>query len=395
MRALADQAPNPDAVLAAVTAPSRPGRGLRARRRPLAHRRLLAPVATAGAVALALVATTLTLGRGPGTGQLTADQILAAVPRYYVALTGPVNGPYHAVVGDALSGTSIATLAPPAPEKTFDAVTAAADDRTFVLAAQRGGPGEINQATEFFLGRLDPGTGSFSITPMSIPELPKGTQLTGLALSPDGSRLAVAVGTGHYQRDARLMVYSLPAGPVKTWWSNPGTIGDNDVNPNSISWGPGDMLAVNTGPTAQNYGVRLLDTAGPGGSLLAHSRLLVSQNQPDGYTFNGVGVLAPDGQLVVAPMSQVNRALSTNKQLVMEGEYEEFSGVTGGRLTAVLYTARSAPDAVFWVSSSGSLLVVSGHEPAANRLQIGVFTAGRFVPVRGPASGSGVVDLAF
>lgn len=98
---------------------------------------------------------------------------------------------------------------PPPPYATFVEVSAAADDRTFVLAAQKlayctAGRVPPVPATKFFLLRLDPGHGrpgaGATLTTLPIPAIPAGTAVSDFALSPDGSRLAMVSGRPDQQK---------------------------------------------------------------------------------------------------------------------------------------------------------------------------------------------------
>ncbi len=105
--------------------------------------RALTPLAAAAAVAAAVIAS-LTLTRGVpaprGGGQSPARPVaLHGVPRYYVTLTSTAM-PSQAVIGDTATGAVVTTVKPPRPYRTFDFVSGAAGDRTFVLAAQRWWP---------------------------------------------------------------------------------------------------------------------------------------------------------------------------------------------------------------------------------------------------------------
>src|SRR6516165_9176169 len=72
---------------------------------------------------------------------------LRQVPRYFAALTDRVQEQAQAaVVRSTLTGHVLATVAPPRPYQIFTWVSAAADDRTFVLAAQRYWPLGSGQA---------------------------------------------------------------------------------------------------------------------------------------------------------------------------------------------------------------------------------------------------------
>jgi hypothetical protein len=87
-------------------------------------------------------------------------------PRYYVALEEPGGNPdkpYQIVVGDSVTGSTLATFA--APKNTaFRSVTAAADDLTFVVSAVTSAnesfrPGDEGTVTgRWYAVRLAPGT---------------------------------------------------------------------------------------------------------------------------------------------------------------------------------------------------------------------------------------------
>ena len=98
-------------------------------------------------------------------------------------------------MGETLTGARLATITPPAGS-TFAGVTGAADDRTFVLDSVQldgGLPGTLlpNQPRTWYLLRIRPGaTPVQTLTPLHFP-LPSGADVNGIALSPDGTKLAV------------------------------------------------------------------------------------------------------------------------------------------------------------------------------------------------------------
>ena len=97
------------------------------------------------------------------------------------------------------------------------AVTAAGDDRTFVLAEQ----GQDRKAVTFYQFRLGSSgrPGALTRLPMSVAD---GKTMTGLALSPDGTRLAIAVAPGGGVQQVRL--YPVHGGAGRTWSATGGTI---------------------------------------------------------------------------------------------------------------------------------------------------------------------------
>ena len=144
---------------------------------------------------------------------------LRQVPRYFAALarTGPVQliGGEAAVVRSTVTGHILATVAPPRPYRIFTWVSAAADDRTFVLAAQRYWPIASGQAgmpaqnrdittpTVFFKLAFDPATHTAKLARLAVPETIQASQLAGMTVSPDGTRLALDLAPVHPGRHPR------------------------------------------------------------------------------------------------------------------------------------------------------------------------------------------------
>ena len=111
----------------------------RGRRRPRGWWSWGAPLTAAAVVVVLAIALVIVKDMPNGGGvpqQPTTSTGPGGVPRYYVALdavrgrTSRRNG--IVVVGDSLTGKTLATFTPPA-RKIFGSVTAAADDRTFVV----------------------------------------------------------------------------------------------------------------------------------------------------------------------------------------------------------------------------------------------------------------------
>jgi len=301
----------PDSVPPLWLPPADPAGGSRRRSRPgspWAGR--LAPLAAALAVVAVAVAMVL-VGRtaggpapGPGSGitpvgPMTAGPPVSSyvasgqVPRYYVSIESrgnPNSNPSYAEVRATVTGAALATIQASAAHGTVVAVTAAADDRTFVLDEQPFVATDIvaNQGFEprtFYLVRL--GASGLPGTPTRLPmTVPGGEMMTGFALSPDGSKLAIAVEPDNVNNDPNLQqvrVYTLATGAVQTW-SADGTIGSGPDDARSLSWADDEQtlafywIAASPGV---HTSVRLLDVDTGGGDLLADSRQAVSLlNQP-------------------------------------------------------------------------------------------------------------------
>ena len=171
---------------------------------------------------------------------------LDQVPRYFaaLALTAPVQvmGGEAVVVRSTLTGQVLATVTPPWPYRIFTWVSAAGDDRTFVLAAQRYWPIGSGQAglpaqnrdnttpTVFFRMTFDPATHTAKLARLAVPETIQAAQLAGLTVSPDGTRLALDLGQS-------IQVVTLTTGAIRSWaWPGGGWIGNNKPIGQIFSW---------------------------------------------------------------------------------------------------------------------------------------------------------------
>jgi hypothetical protein len=199
------------------------------RARRLRWRLWIAPLAAAMAV-VAIALTLVAVRDRPGvrpTPAVTPAPSTAVPPRYYVALNQASAGlPFSLVVGDTITGKKIATVPAP-PGGTFAGVSGAADDRTFVVGSEPGSPGDESASIEprtWYLLRIEPGSAHPArLTRLPIPVTTLGTDVEAIALSPDGSKLAVAVQPG-YPTDAvaapaYLRVYSVATGATLRSWS--------------------------------------------------------------------------------------------------------------------------------------------------------------------------------
>ena len=132
----------------------------------------------------------------------------------------------------------MATIEPSRPGGTVVAVTAAGDDRTFVLGEQ----GRDRKAVTFYRFRLNASgqPGALTRLPMSVAD---GKTMTGVALSPDGTQIAIAIAPGGGIQQVRL--YPVGGASIRTWSATGGTIGDPfDIR--SLSWATSQRtLAVN------------------------------------------------------------------------------------------------------------------------------------------------------
>jgi hypothetical protein len=301
------------------------------------------------------------------------------VPAYYAALTttgaaGRV-GPLDITIRDTTSGVILATIAPPPGFATFSLVSGGTGEGEFLVAAQRWDltqpdgplPAPVNASpVKLYTLRFDAAAGVTTLTPLPVPEIP-GTQFWSAALSPDGSKVAIAVtpaGTDLPGPPQQVRIYTLPDGAERIWTA----AGLGEVftswrlDPRALSWSADDRtLAVNWRDPAPT--VRLLDTQAAGGSLLAASRLTVST---DGTAFacTGDAVLTAGGTLLICAGNADPASQAGPVQAARQVGFGEFSAATG-KLAGVFHPALApgcctgaVPVAtLIWASPSGNTFI--------------------------------------
>lgn len=318
---------------------------------------------------------------------------LASVPQFYVALNPGAMGHNHrAQVRATATGTVLATVSAPAPYNTFSWVTAAADDRMFVLAAQEWTPippGDASSAieqkddvtpTKFFVLRLSPDGRTARLSALPIPLQPGSVWVDGIALSPDGSKLAVVVNPNNGDEvNPAIALYTMATGAKKQWvWPGSAFIGNDKPWGSPLSWAAdGRTLAFQLTPAGGVIEVRLLDTEAPGS--LTESRL--------GVEWTRGGVTGAHGQVITGSDQNPANSLSSYNTLITPdgtkivcltggpsaGGVTEFESATA-RIASVTYPQGTE---VLWTSASGSTLIVSNSATA------GVLAGGHFTPLPG------------
>ena len=337
-----------------------------------------APLAAAALVtALALTLALVRQAEGPPSRPAppaSSTSAPASIPRYYVALayTGSTSSQMKAVVGDDQTGRTVAILNPTAAQN-FYGVTAAADDRTFVVMNYTG----ATQQTTWYRLRIAPGT-AHPTQLTKLPIKPLAAHVNGLALSPDGRELAVMWRTGTTATNGaeHLSVYSLSSGAALGTWGTPDLSGINGVggaNGTGLSWVGGDRSIdfrwiVTTGEAdpGSTRTIRRIDVASPGGDLLADSRVAVQlppTAEPTKTKFSApcaASVTTSDGNLVCGTSSFTGVSFEEVCSTVPPS-FVTYSGTTGKQLK-VLYQwhgqcleAQAMP---VWTDSTGSHVIV-------------------------------------
>ena len=253
------------------------------------------------------------------------------MPAYYVVVAG-----LDVVVRASADGHVAGSVAIPVPAGTPRAVVAGEvfgglDDRHFVVVVSRGGdlPG-VSEDTLFLLtvspdgrpGRLD-----------RLAFDNKGVPVTGAALSPDGATVVLSMTNGFPGQSlyGSVVLINVMTGATRTWtgqeapgyWPGiPSWAGDGTV---TVPWW--HSLSASTTP-ADLTGVRELNLASPGGSLLAAP--LVTYPAP--VTGLESAMIAPGGGYVVASTCRSGPGRHTGTAQIIE-----LSPATG-RVVEVLRT---------------------------------------------------------
>jgi hypothetical protein len=348
----------------------------------------LAPVAAAAAVAGVVVASLAVSGvimRHPaGAGPASASRALAKVPPYFVAVS-TIPG-QEALFGATRTGALLGRIAPPKPYQDFTWQAAAGDGHTFVLGASpmlpRGAAEDQPRPVKFYRMVLGRSGQLGRLAPLPIPPQ---TGISGLAVSPDGSKLAVSF-PGNGKQPPRIALFTLATGAQRDWtWPGPGTIGQviTPIINNGLQWEADNQTLMFEVTTRTSNGwpakLYLLNTAASGGSLPAASTQIPLPGSELGLQHNhtqyivGIPLITGDGSKLIAAFY---RAAPPPKRFVFA--ISVFS-VHTGKLIKVLYQRRTRTEAdstaVYWVNTSGTAAI------AVRGPTFGVQTPTTFTPL--------------
>ena len=285
-----------------------PGRRWRHRLLPLA-----------AAAAIIAVAVSAVLVAGPKLSAPASAPDTAAVPRYYLTFTFAADPQFHnlpvteAMIRDTATGkitgtVKIVTNSFPASV----AATAAPDGRSFILAIAENAP---KDEYRFFRLPVSAGGKPGHLTELPAYPVPVNAYLAGIALSPDGTRLAVSFsyglgatngGPAKYMAGA-VEVINLVTRTVRTWTA--GMQQGHWYQPGQPSWADGNRMISFTWQQAKSMsndamtmqGVRLLDTEAPGDNL-ADARMIMPAKAVNG-TINST-LITPDRRDVLVATSR-------------------------------------------------------------------------------------------
>ena len=273
------------------------------------------------------------------------------------------------------TGAVLAKVTPPEPYASFTGVTAAADDRTFVLSAQ--GPLHSSgvpsyPAQRFFVLRINPAARDGAR--MTLTALPAGyvsasDGIHDMALSPDGTQLAADIGADP-PFDQKLYVFDLATGTERAWSvracaecvPSSGGMVYGEVETDALSW------TADSQHVAFIWGneVRLLDTRAAGSDLLTDSKTVATwAGGVTGPSQWRGAIITPDGRTVlgIEALSQIRRNAPVREHLV------SWSTATGHQ-TAVLNNLNALKhsdfEQILYTNADGSVLVLTYLQPGTN-----------------------------
>jgi hypothetical protein len=375
----------------------------------------LAPL-TAAAVVVAIAVSLVVLKTHPNEAAVSPSAPISvpsgSVPRYFAELnpTGDLqNSPSDVLIADTYTGKIMATVAPPAG-LTFTSVSAASDDRTFVLFTTPSGTHSTGRWYEL---RIAPGTAHpATLTRLPISPLPS---VVAMAVSGSGRELAVVQSGPLRTQPDVLSIYSLATGRVLHSWSTPyGSrvlpyFSTNATGPladwPTLTWVDGDRGITYPGQpspsasaTSFTWKMRQLDVAAKGGNLLADSRVVWTDQSANsgrdqyGCDLNNPLGVSTDGRSFVCA-SGTGRAnadrlmkwltfpsgASPHGRLLYQTESNMGSGSSG------YDSGLSDNDVVLWTNQSGSTVIVLwyrfSNSAGITGTHFGVISGGRYFPL--------------
>ena len=289
----------------------------------------------------------------------------ASLPRFYVTTSSAPGGRgIQAVVRASASGQVTGTVPVPSaiPVEWADSggtfVTAAADDRSFIIGVQGGQePTKIGLDLRLFRFAISAAGKPGHLTELA-PAPMRNETTEGIALSPDGKLLAVSL-----QNDSSpdpvgaIQVLDLATGATRTWTAPARSV----YIPGPPSWADGSRViaftwlrSTQSGLMSAPRGIRLLDTAAPGDNLVAGTVIV-----PRGVVAAGSivsALITPDGRdVIVVTWRDLTPRASTHTVVV---QFAELRAATG-RLVRLLYTQTGRYDQVNVVTVEDSLGVLS------------------------------------
>ncbi len=312
------------------------------------------------------------------------------MPKFFVTLEIANSSYLAAEVRDSRTGKMLSRVRVPGILLgTNPNVTADGSDRAFLINTTLPGFEGRNGVTALYRLRVNADGRSPKLTRLPVNLLPARSNdvVDGMAVSPDGASLAVALqlykgaACSRLNSHGGIALYSLTGGPTRSWTAP----GDAPASPWSPVWISGSKVAFVwqdqlKGSDAYFFTgrsqIRVLDTSAPGHDLLASGVLLKGGGKLGFIQSAGVG---PDGSPINVAAFRVTSIGGKGTATVLLAQVTPDGTVTK---TFVTYTKRynglqqegavTAPCQVLATDASGLHNVATC--PANGRIDNGTFT---------------------
>jgi hypothetical protein len=322
--------------------------------------------AAAAAAVVAVIVGSAVLAAGPSSrphspnsasspySPTVSTGTVGPLPRYYAVISSAYSQ-YRLIIRSARAGTTLATARLTGHLSNSFLITAAANGTTFVIGKSNTNAAGSLVSMSFLLARFDPARKRITLRTLPIAPLASADFVQAIALSPDGSKLAVAAEASHDGAvvASEIRVYAVATGGARVW-TEPG---GSQYSVLALSWGPGAILGLDyftSRPTVWG-GIRLLNTDRAAGNLLPASRLTVPQIQPAGYKVAGQFTLIDHGTAVVTDVQRLARRK-------VNSQFEVLSTSTGRVIRAFFpSTLPGGEEGLMWSNSAGT--VFAGYVP--------------------------------
>jgi hypothetical protein len=379
------------------------------------HQAWLAPLAAAAvvvAVALGLVLVKIHPNERVVPPSAPISVPAGSVPRYFVEIDsagGVLSSPDTLLIADTYTGQTLASVPSPAG-MVFQSVSAASNDRTFVLFVT---PATSKWSTgSWYELQIAPGTAHpATLTRLPIRPLPG---VDGMAVSGSGRELAVVASGALTTQPDVLSIYSLATGQLlHSWTTRYGSrvlpdFGSNATGPLAawpvLTWVDGDRRIAFLGdasPSAAGnsftWTLRELDVTAKGSGLQADSQIVWTEQTPNsgrdkyGCDLNNPLAISPAGRSFVCASGTAEAngkrlmrwlvyptGVSSRGRLVYQTESDMGSGSSG------YSSGMSDNDTVLWANQSGSTVIALWWRFVGNLpgdVHVGVISDGRFSPL--------------
>jgi hypothetical protein len=335
--------------------------------------------------------------------------------------------PNGLVVGDSLTGKTIATFTPPAGT-SFESVSGAADDRTFVVldVANPHNP-ELGQADSWYEVKLAPGTAH----PATLTYLPIEPRygVVATALSDSGKELAVATAAAAVTGGPlvkELTVFSVATGRALHSWSTQNatafipaawTAGMTPSQFPVLTWIDNDQAITFTTMSQSATDpetVRKLNVSGPlAGDLMAASEVIwtaPTTGKPTAGDTRGMTcavlllsrlppLVSADGKTISCATVTLSASLSVTFSTyhLAAGSAHAGQPTIDYQVSRTVHGGSTEGGELLWVSPSGDTLIGAWEIGAASNspsssfpAHIGVISHGKFTSLRLPAGFVGI-----